>query len=159
MRIAAVVALACIVAATGACSSDEDDSHDPASDKTAIEQVLNQWPKDFNAKNESATCGLFAKDTIVVFPDSADRNYEATCAQFHQIFSDPTSVFTYAAPEIREILVDGDLATVRLIWTSTVTDEAGTVLETSREDGVDVFRRQSDGNWKIYISHAFPAGS
>ncbi len=27
--------------------------------------------------------------------------------------------------------------------------------ETIHEDGVDVFRRQPDGRWKIHISHAF----
>ncbi|NMN98932.1 hypothetical protein [Antrihabitans stalactiti] len=26
-------------------------------------------------------------------------------------------------------------------------------------NGVDVFWRRADGNWKIYISHAVPAGS
>ena len=159
MRTVAIVALVCGLAATAACSSDTADSRDPASDKAAIEQVLEQWPTDFNAKNEPATCGLFAKDTIVVFPDSADRDYDATCAQFRQVFSNPNRVFSYAAPDIKEILVDGDLATVQLIWTLTVRDSTGAVLETSREDGVDVFRRQSDGSWKIYISHAFPAGS
>ena len=159
MRTVAIMALACGLAATPACSSDAGDSRNPATDKAAIEQVLTQWPTDFNAKNEPATCGLFAEDTIVVFPDSADRDYEATCAQFRQVFSNPNRVFSYAAPDIKEILVDGDLAAVRLTWTLTVKDSAGAVLETSREDGVDVFRRQSDGNWKISISHAFPAGS
>ncbi|TQC46944.1 hypothetical protein EEB14_23425 [Rhodococcus sp. WS4] len=41
-------------------------------------------------------------------------------------------------------------------WPLTVTDASGTVLENARESGVDVFRRQPDGSWKIHVSHAFP---
>ena len=58
-------------------------------------------------------------------------------------------------PDINDVIVDGDLAVVRLIWTLTVRDGSGQVLETTVEDGVDVFRRQADGSWKIHISHAF----
>jgi hypothetical protein len=36
-----------------------------------------------------------------------------------------------------------------------VTDPAGEVLETGVDDGLDVFRRQPDGTWKIHVSHAF----
>jgi ketosteroid isomerase-like protein len=50
---------------------------------------------------------------------------------------------------------DGDLATVTLFWTLTVTDPAGKVLDTGLEGGLDVFRRQPDDNWKIHVSHAF----
>jgi ketosteroid isomerase-like protein len=72
------------------------------------------------------------------------------------LFADPAKRYSYAEPQINEVLVDGDLAAVRLIWTLTITDASGQVLETSKEDGVDVFQRQSDGSWKIHISHAFP---
>ena len=70
-------------------------------------------------------------------------------------FADPSKTFTYAEPDIRDVDVDGDLAAVRLIWTLTVRDASGVVLETVEEDGVDVFRRQADGSWKTAVSHAF----
>jgi ketosteroid isomerase-like protein len=71
--------------------------------------------------------------------------------------SDPDRQFSYAAPEIREVLVDGDLASVALTWTLTVKGASGKVRETVKEDGLDVFRRQPDGTWQIHILHAFPA--
>jgi hypothetical protein len=52
------------------------------------------------------------------------------------------------------VLVDGDLATVKLFWTLTVTDESGNGLDTGGEDGFDEFRRRPDGSWKIHVSHA-----
>jgi hypothetical protein len=45
-----------------------------------------------------------------------------------------------------------------LMWTLTVRDTSGKVLDTVEENGIDVFRRQADGSWKIHISHAFSQG-
>jgi uncharacterized protein (TIGR02246 family) len=128
---------------------------DTSRDKAAIEAVLQQWPKDFDAKNVDAVCGLFAADVVLVYPDSPDRNHEQFCDQMRKLFGNTERTFSYAAPDIEEVLVDGDLATVRLIWTLTVKDRSGKVLDTVKENGVDVFRRQSDGSWKIHVSHAF----
>jgi uncharacterized protein (TIGR02246 family) len=128
---------------------------DPAKDRAAIEAALRQWPNDFDAENLSGVCGLFADDVVLVYPGSPDRDHDQFCDQMQSLFDDPIRKFNYDAPEIREVLVDGDLATVRLIWTLTVRDASGKVLETVEENGVDVFRRQPDGSWKIHVSHAF----
>lgn len=144
------------IAASVVACGDEEKAPDPAADEAAIEQALQQWPGDFNARNVAAVCSLFAPDTQVMYPDSQDRDYEAFCAQMHEILGPGDRTFSYAAPDIDTIIVDGDLATVALIWTLTVTDSSGAVLETVSENGVDVFQRQDDGSWKIRISHAFP---
>lgn len=114
-----------------------------------------QWPRDFNARNVDAVCGLFANDAALAYPDAADRDRHAFCDQIREGFRDPSETVNYDAPDIKEIIVDGDLATVRLFWTLTVKDASGKAVETIHEDGVDVFRRQPDGSWKIHISHAF----
>jgi ketosteroid isomerase-like protein len=71
------------------------------------------------------------------------------------LFDNLARTFTYSAPDIKEVPVDGDLATVRLIWTLIVKDASCKVAETVRDNVVDVFRRQPDGRWKIHVSHAF----
>ena len=126
-----------------------------ASDRADIEAALLQWPRDFNARNLDAVCGLFADDVVLAYPGAPDRNRDAFCDQMRVQFRDPSKTFSYNEPDIKEIIVEGDLATVRLFWTLTVRDTSGKVLETIHEDGVDVFRRQPDGSWKIHISHAF----
>ena len=129
----------------------------PAADTADIRAALEAFPRDFNDKDLEATCGLFAEDVVLNFPGRAPENGRAEfCDKIRSTFADPTKTYSYGPPEIREVLVDGDLATVALIWTLTVRDASGKVLETVREDGVDVFRRQSDGTWRIHISHAFP---
>lgn len=114
-----------------------------------------QWPRDFNAHNLDAVCGLFADDAVLAYPGTPDGNRDAFCEHMLERFGDPSKALSYEAPDIKEIIVDGDLATVRLFWTLTVKDASGKVVETIHEDGVDVFGRQPDGSWKIHISHAF----
>jgi uncharacterized protein (TIGR02246 family) len=137
-----------------ACGS-QPAAHDGNQDRTAIEAALQQWPKDFNAENVDGVCGLFAEDAVLAFPGGEDRNRAEFCQRMQKLFDDPARQFSYAQPDIREVLVDGDLATVKLFWTLTTSDKAGKVLDTGVEDGLDVFRRQADGSWKIHISHAF----
>ncbi len=63
--------------------------------------------------------------------------------------------FSYALA-IKEILVWGDTAVVRLTWTLTVRPRAGGRVTTSVEPGLDIFRRQRDGHWRIvrYLAYA-----
>jgi uncharacterized protein (TIGR02246 family) len=147
-------ALACLVAvaALAGCSTNV---HDPELDRAAIEHALRQWPIDFNAEHVDGVCGLFAEDVVLVYPDSPDRGHQQFCDQMRRLFDDPTKTFSYETPDIGEVLVDGDLAAVRLNWTMTVRDSTGRVLETAEENGLDVFKRQPDGGWKIHVSHAF----
>jgi hypothetical protein len=137
------------------CTTAASPQHDAAQDSAAIEAALRQWPHDFNDRKLPEVCGLFAADVVLSYPDSPDRGHDAFCDRMAALFKDPARKFRYAEPDIKEILVDGDLATVRLFWTLTVTDTAGAALETKVEDGLDVFRRQPDGTWKIHVSHAF----
>jgi ketosteroid isomerase-like protein len=54
-------------------------------------------------------------------------------------------------------MVSGDLAVVRLTWTLKVRNEGASGDVTSEEVGLDVFRRQPDGRWKIIRYTAFEA--
>jgi len=54
------------------------------------------------------------------------------------------------------MLVSGDLAVVRLVWTLSITDRNVPAGLTIKEKGIDVFTRQKDGAWKLSISHAYP---
>jgi uncharacterized protein (TIGR02246 family) len=137
------------------CGDHPGPQRDPVADRTAIEAALRQWPYDFNDHNTPAVCGLFARDVVLAYPGGPDRGYQAFCDRMQALFNDPDKKYSYAEPQIREVSVDGDLATVALMWTLTVKDTSGKVLDTMTEDGLDVFQRQPDGSWKIHISHAF----
>jgi len=128
-----------------------------SSAQAEIRAALMQWMADFNAGNSERVCALFAPDLIAQYRGQPERDYAALCDLLKRSLSDRTKRFGYAV-DIKEIIVAGDLAIVRLIWTLTIrrNDTADeTILE---EPGMDVFRRQADASWKIvrYIAYDAP---
>lgn len=119
---------------------------DVEADKAAIAARLQRWAEAFNAHDATRTCDLFAPDLIASVRGQPDRGHDAICAQIAAALAPPTRKFSYT-PDIREIIVSGDLAVVRIVWTLTVENSGAT--HTSLEPGVDIFRRQPNGSWAI----------
>lgn len=130
-------------------------SAQPAAE-TAIRTALADWTRDFNARDAARICDLFAVDLRYDYRGFPERDYEALCSLLRRSLADPTKRFAYAH-DIREIIVSGDLAIIRLTWTLTVTMPGAAAVQ-SKEPGLDVFRRQPDGSWKIvrYIGYEAP---
>jgi steroid delta-isomerase len=125
--------------------------------ETAIRSALATWTRDFNARDASRICDLFARDLRYDYRGFPERDYDTLCGLLQRSLADRTKRFAYTL-DIREVIVSGDLAIVRLVWTLQVTTPgAGTPAE-SKEPGLDVFRRQPDGSWKIvrYIAYEAP---
>ena len=79
------------------------------------------------------------------------------CDLLQRSLSDRTKRYAYTLA-IKEILVSGELAVVRLVWTLTVTKPDGSGETVTQEPGMDVFRKQPDGAWMIirYIAYESP---
>ncbi len=122
-----------------------------------IRAALERWRDEFNARRADHICDLFAHDLRYDFQGLPEQNYTFLCSRLHRAIADHTQTYHYSL-RIKEIIVSGDLAVVRLTWTSTLTDK-GSKQVIDDEPGLDVFGRQSDGGWRIirYMSyHANP---
>jgi steroid delta-isomerase len=75
------------------------------------------------------------------------------CALLQRSLADAQKTYRYGL-DIKEIIVAGDVAAVRLTWTLTVAP-AGGDAQSTREEGLDIFRRQADGRWRIirYVAY------
>jgi len=96
---------------------------------------------------------IFAPDLRYDYRGFPERGFAGTCSTLQRSLSDPTKRYVDAL-DINEILTAGDLAVVRRVWTLKVTPRVG-VKAVLQEPGMDVFRRQPDGSWKInrYIAY------
>jgi steroid delta-isomerase len=144
-----ILVLTLTLAPPAPAAADDDDA------QAAIRRALLQWTADFNARNVDKVCDLFEPGLIYDFQGLPEQRFDDICPRLKRALGDDTRSWTYAQPDIKEILVFGDIAVVRLTWTSTVTGGPEGEVK-SVEPGMDIFRRQSDGSWKImrYLAYS-----
>jgi steroid delta-isomerase len=144
LRLALFAAIVTLSAACGTNSTAEAE----------IKSALTQWMADFNAGKTNKVCDLFAPDLKSDFRGQPERNFEQLCALLQKSLKDEARSVAYAL-DIKEIIVSGDMAAVRLVWTLTIGPKGGGAAIVTREPGLDIFRKQSDGSWKIVRFLAF----
>lgn len=117
-----------------------------ASDAAAIRARLTDWAAAFNAGDAGRVCDLFADDLQSDVETAPVGDKASVCARLKAALAKPDHRLTYTVA-IHDILVSGDMAAVRLTWTSTLggSDKG----ESWAEQGLDVFRRDPDGVWRI----------
>ena len=86
------------------------------------------------------------------FRGEAEANYATRCALIVKAIDDPARKFQYRL-HIKEIMTGGDLAVVRLDWTLEVSPPGQKEVET----GMDIFRKENDGAWRIIRYMAYEA--
>ena len=89
------------------------------SPEETIRQALTDWMLAFNAGDTGTICGLFAPDLRYDYRGFPERGFEDVCGLLHGSLADRSRKYTYDLA-IKEIIVSGDLAAVRLTWTLTV---------------------------------------
>ena len=143
MRRGALVLLA--VAFAGPAAADAE---------AEIRDRLVGWAAAFNRGDAAAACDLFAEDVVAVVRGAPDGDKAAVCGRLERTLAATDRRLAYR-PAVDEVLVWGDHAVVRVTWTLTVT--RGDTKAASRERGLDVFRRDPDGEWRIMRFVAFDA--
>jgi uncharacterized protein (TIGR02246 family) len=144
----AIVTIALTVAAMMAAPSA-----DPAADEAAIRQRFQRWTADFNGRDATGVCDLFAPDLVYSIPEVVQGTRETLCANLATMLARSDITLRYDNPDIHDIIVMGDVAVVRLTWT--LTTEVNGVKDRTTEEGMDIFRRQPDGRWSIARFVAF----
>ena len=123
-----------------------------ADDAAEIRARIMQWTDDFNAGHKDAACDLFSKELISDFRGEAEANYATRCALIVKAIDDPARKFQYRL-HIKEIMTGGDLVVVRLDWTLEVSPPDQKEVET----GMDIFRKENNGAWRVIRYMAYEA--
>ena len=118
-------------------------------DQAAIRAALLKWSMAFNEGNTRDVCELFSPDLRYDYRGSPERDYDQMCKQLRKTLGNKDKKFHYSA-EIKEILVRDDMAVVRIVWTLSISNRTDTEkAAVSKEYGLDVFRREASGDWRI----------
>ncbi len=120
---------------------------DANADRAAITARLQHWATAFNTHDAAGIRDLFTPDLVAIVPGAIDGTRDSLCANLAALLARPDLQLHYDNPEIREIIVSGDIAVVRPIWT--LTTRKGGEQDVSTEAGIDIFQRQTDGTWSI----------
>jgi steroid delta-isomerase len=115
-----------------------------ADDAADIRARLQQWTASFNGRDKAGACELFSKSLVSDVRGQGEADYEARCRTIGNALDDPQRSFHYDL-DIKDIIVDKTTAIVRLNWHLTISPGG----MTSTETGLDVFRKESDGRWRI----------
>jgi ketosteroid isomerase-like protein len=119
--------------------------------ETAIRARLSAWTDAFNRGDAAATCELFSDDLRADVQGATAGDKAAVCGRIARALAKSGGKLAYNCV-IHEILVSGDLAMVRLTWVLT---ERPDRTQISRDEGMDIFRRDADGIWRIARFIAF----
>jgi ketosteroid isomerase-like protein len=141
--------VACVVAAllvSASARADETSRQENVS-RQEITDALTQWTADFNVGDAEKTCALFSRELRADYRGQPERGFDGQCDILKRSLSDKARRYSYALA-IKEILVWNDVAVVRLTWTLTIAPKDGPTI-TATEPGLDVFRREADGRWRI----------
>lgn len=122
-----------------------------------IRAAFAQWTEDFNAARADKVCGLYAKDLVSNYRGVPERGFDRQCKILHDALSDKERRFHYAL-EIKEILSFGDIAIARVVWTLTIKKGENGPEATIVEPSLDVFRKESDGQWRIFRYLSYDEG-
>jgi steroid delta-isomerase len=130
---------------------------DRADGAATIRAELVAWMQAYNTRQADKVCGIFSGDLRYKFGEVPDRGYNDVCPALHRLLGDETHRSHYTL-DLREILVYGDIAVVRLIWTLDSSQAGSSATVRTLEPGMDIFQRQSDGTWKIirYLAYTSP---
>ncbi len=138
-----------ICVATG-CVPPGDPAGDPAADEAAIRAVDSQMVAALHARDLDRWLGFLAEDARMMPPDAPVVEGKTAIRELIAgLLSLPEFSVTHH-PGAITVGRGGDLAYISYAYELTVPDaQGGSITETGKD--ISVFRKQTDGSWKLVV--------
>jgi ketosteroid isomerase-like protein len=154
LRFASTIRFLCLACVTATLASPPAVADDGAT-RAEIAARLDDWKDAFNTRAVSRICDLYSTDLVSTVSGRPDEGRDAVCRRIANALADRSFTIRYAL-DLKEIIVSGDLAVVRLVWS--VETRRGGALVVSKEPGLDVFCRESDGKCQTARNNGVSVG-
>lgn len=118
---------------------------DSAADAAAIRAKIVKGAEAAMRGDAAGIMSHYAKDILLSYPGIADQDYDTLWKGYAA--PRPAGMTMRTEPEFDELLLSGDLAVVRVNWTTTLafTDPPRQTTRQARD--VQVWRREGNGEW------------
>jgi len=124
-----------------------------AADSAAIRAAIERGARGFERAQPDSILAHYARDIILSYPGIPDQDYATLVRGYGQLRSRPATERATTTPTFDEILVAGDLAVVRLRWTTTIRSAATATTAAAESTrylrDLQVWRREADGEWRF----------
>jgi len=127
----------------------------PQSDVVIIKNKLKNWTDSFNNRDLKNVRSVFAEDYLASYPNQPDQDLNLTMASYKRLFQN-TFLEMKLSLQVLEIEANGDLAYVRLNQVSEVKPKSTKQPQYAHDTGIQIWKKQSDGAWKMSRSVMFP---
>lgn len=118
-----------------------------------FQNIFSSWTNAFNHKDLQASCSLFSEHLEANYQGAPSKNYQSICASFKKIFHEQHD-YKYRF-KLHQVYGSQNWASVRITWYLDIY-EHGKIIATEVDEGLDVFERDKQGNWKIVNYLAYP---
>ncbi len=86
-------------------------------DEAAVKERLVRWTEAFNARDVAGICDLFEPDLRYTVHEACDRSRKLLCARLSALSAKRELQVHDDNPDVREIIIAGNITVVRLSWT------------------------------------------
>ncbi|KTD74964.1 YybH family protein [Legionella waltersii] len=125
-----------------------------SNDYALFEKLFTDWTLAFNQKKLAQTCALFSKDLKADFQGAPIKSYDSICEGFKKVFRQKEKRYHYRF-KINQVYRSGNLAAVRITWYF-LEYKKGRLISKTQDEGLDVFLKDSNHQWKIVNYIAYP---
>ena len=120
-----------------------------ASDVAAVKQAFATFNDAIAARDLPAIRAQYADDAVMVLPNQAPfEGIEAIMADYEAYAADAAGKYV-SGEETTYVSPGGDLAYGQVNYESTYTNPETKAVETGRRYNFTVYKKQSDGSWKV----------
>jgi uncharacterized protein (TIGR02246 family) len=117
-------------------------------DAEAVKQAFAKFNADIAAKNVDAIKAHYANDAVMIIPDQAPFvGIDAIMKDYQAYGADAVGKYVPGAETV-EVLSDG-VAYGEVNYQSTFTNPKTKAVETQDRYNLTVYKKQSDGSWKV----------